>query len=274
MHKSKIRQRITLALESAEIEPTISTEGFLGKLKDWLFSKDEKKSKSDITNGKWVTDNTDGSSLNDGLELTVNELEVKLPENLLLDTKLTGVITVKELANHLKSNLSKYDPAKVRGYKTSQDANRIKDSLSGDIDDIEDWDVFKDTVLKYKGKLPAPYELPDDPTIAKLGERMSLTVKVDDISQINDLMKVASELWLHFWRLSDSSSHEGGLDYSDPPIRGFTDELEDDSEIFGILKHYLHPTFEDRYPNPTDEMVDRLDKIYNLIIDLIRRFVK
>lgn len=254
---------------------SVSTEGFFDFFKKWFSDKDEPKTEAEVSVYKWVTENTQNDKLKPHLSLVGDSVTISLPGNLLLGRKLPTALSVTDLVRELSKDLPNYSQTKLKHVSSFNTANAIKNALSKELDKaLHDFELFRKITLSYKNKLPAPYKLGDEEQITPLRDAQRITVGIVSIDDLNALLKVANGIWMQSWRLEDALGDTLGLDASDPPFRGFIDEIDDDQELMNILNPYWHPEFEERYPNPIEAMTERMSDIYSTAIELIRKSVK
>jgi hypothetical protein len=261
--------------------PTVGVEGFGSFFKKLLGIKTEDKdnqlTKNEESDMSWLDKYTNDDVLTDAVKAKTTKFSVGKNPMFVKDNK--PVTSVAEFMSELDKDINSISSIMSRYGSIAIKADKIVADLNKQAEKAKDYDTLRSVILKFKDKLPKSLAetvkqdktkllgnsvglLNDDGEIALSTKPFNQEIMMEPatLEELNKLLSYWVKLG-EVWR-DIEVDHVSGLDFTDPPFRGYSDELSDDDEVMEILNSYLHPTFDENfdiiYPleNRTWELMD------------------
>lgn len=257
-----------------------STEGLFSK----LFGKKKPETKKEEFIIDWYRANIVDDKLRAGLTIRPTMVTINDGFGKWLCRAGRPITGISNLLSAVQGDTRHYKSLWDKQTRVSKKAWDVQTRFNAVLYRMSDapYEKVMETVLSFKGKLPT--------TVVDVasGDRTKLLGNKDGVSgepqvtrqsfevsgtldDVNALLKFAiNELWTEF----DTFEVPQGYDFTDPPFRGYVDELQKDprfDEIMSVLNAHLEPTFSETYNEGIEHISGSTDTLFWSLLELIRK---
>lgn len=289
-------------MDGMDTDPEVSTEGLFDFVTG-IFGKKKKKDleEREIPNWEWISDNVKNGKLRDGLEIVGGTFAIPSRNARVMYRKGEQV---KDVYKEFQADLGELEKLYATRSKPILKANKLLLAFEQDIDSLPNgvsWEKLKSVMLKYKDKLP-PSDVSSfkEPSYAFLGNgNLSFTANMHghkgyrsesgykegkavanfEVSkeEVIQLLKLQAELTTFSASIQTDVGSDfigSSIDASDPPFRGYMDEINSDPEALKVLDFFHYGVFDANFTGLISNINDRVDFLSDTIWYIVRKSVK